>query len=501
MKLLIKIFPALLLSITLIFLVRVNTAIAAIETVIGKSPQAGCLQEVPGQYIIYTNPNNHSLGGVASYCFPDAHDSGRCITGGYPGADVKCTKTPCGQDCDDCTRVGRIACNQSTAGCFWQARSATRDYECTYGRYSKGEACNDNPAETNPFNRAYCYNTESCNQTTKMCGPKQEVTATPDPGQAGKGPSGDQPIVVREASPTIPPRPTATPTPTPLPPTKPGWCADDLRGNEKAVLSATCNINNSPYNGTYDAYCKATYGSPSDTFYECPSAGTPLVPGYCANASRTSNPVTINSATCGINNTVSDSTYDKWCVDNYGVNDSQSNYFYKCSSTPTPSPSATVTPSLSTTISPTPVTPGLGCATPNPNAVKTGYECPSTGYGGCMGGFSCQSDSNSKTGCMCKGSGPTATPKTPTATPIVADTCTNHNGVCGDSSYPNTHPGAVSWGPLAPCQSSYCWVGEKNCADRGGVCGDSSYPDTHPGKVSWGQIHPCTGADYCWANP
>ncbi len=304
------------------------------------------------------------------------------------------------------------------------------------------------------------------------------------------------------ATSTITPKPssaTATPTPTPLPPTKPGWCADDLRGNAKPVLSSTCSINSAFYNGTYDDYCNATFGSPTDNYYECAGTGTPLSPGYCANASRTSNPVTINSATCGINNTSSDSTYDKWCVDNYGVNDSQSNYFYKCT-TPTATP--TTTPSPSTTISPTPVTPGFGCATPNPSAIKTGYECPSTTYGGCAGALTtCKSNANSTTGCMCTGSGPTATPVPATPTPTVADTCANHNGVCGDTSYPDTHPNAKSWGPLAPCQSSYCWVGPKNCAEQGGVCGDSSYPNTHPGKVSWGQLHPCTGSDYCWANP
>ncbi len=74
------------------------------------------------------------------------------------------------------------------------------------------------------------------------------------------------------------------------------------------------------------------------------------------------------------------------------------------------------------TATPNPAT--TGCAPANPSAPTTGYECPATNYGGCAGALTCQKEPNSKTGCMCKGSGassPTAT-TAPTTAPTHAPT-------------------------------------------------------------------------------
>ncbi|MDO8270171.1 MAG: hypothetical protein Q7T54_05895 [Candidatus Levybacteria bacterium] len=326
-----------------------------------------------------------------------------------------------------------------------------------------------------------------------------------------------------DPEPTLKPGTSTSPAPTHATPpsTIKGWCADGSRNITDAskqsvngATAATCNIDSSPYVGTYGdgstagptSYCHSKAGSPNDFFYKCPDASTPLIPGYCSNSTKTSTGSPVNNG-CGawndVKNSISyESTYNTWCHDNYGKNDSQSDFFYKCpAATPTPTPTITGIPPTPTggaapaagtcqpgnpvetclcpgtgncsastggpaytnwgcftysgdarccpndrryacsdgtckvnlvacnasipTVTPNPAT--TGCAPANPSAPTTGYECSSTTYAGCLGGKTCKSEVNSKTGCMCTGSGPTATPTTgatpapavSTATPVL----------------------------------------------------------------------------------
>lgn len=181
---------------------------------------------------------------------------------------------------------------------------------------------------------------------------------------------------------TVPPGGGGDTAPTPIiiAPTKGGWCADGNRQNARPYPTDTkCNINNSPYNKQYDAFCHETFGSPSDFYYECPTASTPTVPGYCANATATSNPISINNPTCGLANTSYDSNYDAYCAENYGKKDSQSKYFYRCiasTAPPTSTPTVTTTPTTTPTSQP-PQNPGapvqqdtaVSCLVENPQAL------------------------------------------------------------------------------------------------------------------------------------
>lgn len=312
--------------------------------------------------------NSSASGNPAQFCY----SSQCCIKTGLGGSDA--------DFCKSLTEGGSPTCaEQSGSGAPTSAPTAK-------------------PTTTLPGNACTEYQSDrkggTYGECRPSCGSLKTLTLYSSSCPLINTPEGDYPQACCEVKvltdPLTPvpatrvtPGATTAPKPTPIAPKDSGWCADGNRQNAKAVPSSnTCNINTSSYNGAFDEYCHATFGSPSDFFYQCASAGTPIVPGYCSNSTKTSSPITVNSATCGIASASYDSTHDQWCHDNYGKNDSQSNYFFKC---PPATPSPTAGAPTPTTAAPTP-TSGATAGLCQPGSPVETCLCPGTGNCGSAGG-------------------------------------------------------------------------------------------------------------------
>jgi len=277
------------------------------------------------------------------------------------------------------------------------------------------------------------------------------------------------------------------------PTTASGYCSNSTKTSTGVPINNGCGVWNNVkdqlnWDTNYDDYCKEEYGSKdsqSNYFYKCP-ATTPTPPpttttpqpgaGGSGGTCQPGNPV--ETCSCPGTGNCSASTggpaYTNWGCFTTSF-DSQARCCpndrrYACADGTCKSNLAACNASIP---SPTPDSATTGCAAANPSAPTTGYECPSTTYGGCGGGLTCQPATNSQTGCLCKGTGsssPTATPVPATATATPASTytppanCVNNPaytkcGTATDAGKSCNYPGGVGyWGWKGDASSLGCTV-------------------------------------------
>lgn len=209
--------------------------------------------------------------------------------------------------CSDLTKDGRGGCESSlTKGkCFWYSGGLNDTPECrdNNGKMNGNETCRDGghcyqdqKCYTNPTSSTqYC---SSYDQTAGTCpvGPQlgnavsyscSQSSCPTDPKQGGK--TQDPSLVCNNGNPccvllsnvntSLPggggPGTGGGQT---LPAPGVGYCAGANRENPQAVSSATCGVNNAPFDSE-SQYCIQKFGGSLGNFFRCPAGGSAPAPG------------------------------------------------------------------------------------------------------------------------------------------------------------------------------------------------------------------------------
>lgn len=263
----------------------------------GEGGKCGCDYAGFGSTCISLKPTCRS---TAPYCIQGTCHVSKNDVGGTCGNDgdclswLTCNNHVCQPTAACSSFTSQNTCNSTGTKCFWYTGYKTESPRCVDNNGNmNSQACNG----------GHCYASQSC-QYGQYCSATDDGPISTPPPYTNPMPPYNYPLPPTGSVPAPngggssggSTNPVTSAGSKEIAPAIPGvgYCATSDRGNPQSINSGSCGINNTVYDPSGTDYCNYYYGGSMEYFYKCSSS---TAPPPSSNGGNTSSPAPSTSTT------------------------------------------------------------------------------------------------------------------------------------------------------------------------------------------------------------